>query len=139
MDAANPSPGQWDELRQMLKDRWGRLTDEDLRAFEGNMELLVSVIQQKTGEGRDNIGRVLKDVFEQGVRQVERAVEASKECTADTAESVQQTYDRVAENVRTGYHEAEGVVRQRPVESVAIAFGAGILTGLIVALLTRNR
>lgn len=135
----NQASGQWSELRQSLKDRWGQLTDEDLRAFENNMDHLVNTIQQKTGDAREEVARMVQSVFEQTMHQLERAVEATRDCSSGAAESVERTYDRVAENVRAGCHEAEGLVRQRPLESVAISFGAGILTGLVVALLTRNR
>jgi len=139
MVATESTQGQWHELKQLLKNRWRQLTEEDFRSFDGNMELLAGTIQQKTGEARETINSVLRSVFEQGTSQFERALEATRECSAGAADAVHQTYDRVAETVRTGYREAEDIVRQRPAGSVAVAFGAGILTGLIVGLMTRNR
>jgi hypothetical protein len=43
------------------------------------------------------------------------------------------------ESLRQGYAEAEKVVQQRPGQAVAIAFGLGLLGGLGVALLLRDR
>jgi len=41
--------------------------------------------------------------------------------------------------MRQGYEEAEKVVRQRPAESVAVCFGAGVLVGVFVGLMLRSR
>jgi hypothetical protein len=38
-----------------------------------------------------------------------------------------------------GYDEAEAMVRRRPAESAAVCFGAGVLTGLVVALLIHRK
>ena len=42
--------GHWNEVRGKLKEKWGKLTDDDLRHFNGNVDQLVGRIQQKTGE-----------------------------------------------------------------------------------------
>ena len=51
------------------------------------------------------------------------------------AEEVRQGYD----SFRQGYAEAERVVQNRPGQAMAIAFGAGLLVGVGVSLLLRDR
>lgn len=41
--------GNWNQLRGKLKEKWGKLTDDDLRQFSGNVDQLVGRIQSKTG------------------------------------------------------------------------------------------
>lgn len=38
-----------------------------------------------------------------------------------------------------GYEQASDMIRQRPAESVAIAFGTGILLGIVVGLIAGSR
>jgi ElaB/YqjD/DUF883 family membrane-anchored ribosome-binding protein len=52
---------------------------------------------------------------------------------------VSETYDQVAETVRHGYEQAEEYVQSRPAQSLAMAFGCGLLTGFVVGLLMRSR
>ena len=40
---------------------------------------------------------------------------------------------------REGYEEAQRMVRRRPAESVAVAFGTGLVVGLIVGLVASSR
>lgn len=50
---------EWYELRDPLKDWWGRLTDRDLAQIDGNYDRLVEVLQEKYGYSR---GRAERDV-----------------------------------------------------------------------------
>ena len=33
--------GKWNEVSGKLKEKWGKLSDDDLRGFNGNVEQLV--------------------------------------------------------------------------------------------------
>jgi uncharacterized protein YjbJ (UPF0337 family) len=119
--------GQWNEVRGKLKEKWGKLSDDDLRTFNGNVDQLVGRIQQKTGESREAIERFLADLEEEGSNLLETA-----------RERVQDTAGQVAEGVRQGYAEAERVVQERPGQALAIAFGVGMLIGAGVTMLLRE-
>lgn len=120
--------GQWNEIKGKLKEQWGELADLDLRQFEGNTEQLVGAIQQKTGATRERIERVLEEI----------AAETSIR-SEQLAESARQYSQRASEMFQEQCARAEGVVRERPMQSLAAAFGAGIVAGLIVSLGFRSR
>ena len=44
--------GKWPELKGQVKQRWGRLTDDDLAQLSGNTADLVGVLRQRYGYGR---------------------------------------------------------------------------------------
>jgi uncharacterized protein YjbJ (UPF0337 family) len=44
---------QWEELRDDIRRRWGRLTDEDLDEIEGDREVLTAKLQEAYGQSED--------------------------------------------------------------------------------------
>lgn len=51
--------GRWKELRGSIKERWGKLTDDELDQTEGSADKLAGLIQRKYGEGRDEVEKQL--------------------------------------------------------------------------------
>lgn len=47
--------GNWNQITGKLKEKYGELTDDDLKKAEGNKDQLVGVIQEKTGESKEKI------------------------------------------------------------------------------------
>lgn len=137
--------GNWNEIKGKLRKKWGQLTNDDLQAFDGNLDHLVGLIQRKTGEGREAIEGFLDNAAAQGSSFVEQASDHMHEYSQQAAEAIQQGARQAAETFRQGYDamresysEAEEMVRRRPSEAAAICFGAGILTGLLVAVMFRR-
>lgn len=58
--------GKWKQLSGTLKEKWGKLTDDDLKVVEGNSEYLAGKIQERYG--------VAKDEAEKQVREYERTL-----------------------------------------------------------------
>ena len=127
--------GKWNEMKRKVKQKWGKLSDDDLRSFNGNVDQLVGRIQQKTGESRDAIERFLGEIAEEDSHVVADVRDRIEEVAGAAAEAASDSYD----TLRHSYTEAERVVQARPGQSIAIAFGLGLLSGLGVALLLRDR
>jgi len=53
--------GDWNIIKGKLKQRWAKLTDDDLRYAEGKSDELVGRIQKRTGETREAIEKALND------------------------------------------------------------------------------
>lgn len=47
--------GSWNEVKGKLKQKYGKLTDDDLTFAEGKEDELIGRIQQKIGKSRDEI------------------------------------------------------------------------------------
>lgn len=142
--------GKWNEVSGRLKEKWGVLTDDDLSRAEGSVERLVGVIQQKTGRGREEVEQFLDSVVSGTKQSIDRLASNAKEYAsaakdyaneyaAQASDAVRRGYEQAEESVTAGYQEAQRVVRRNPVESVAISFGAGLLSGVLVALMLRDR
>ena len=131
--------GNWNELKGKIRAKWGQLTGDELQHFDGNVERLVGMIQRKTGEGKESIERHLEELTSNGAATFAHAAEAVKDYSHQAVEKLQQTSQAAADSVRQGYDQAEKMVRQRPVESVAVVFGAGMLVGAVLGLVLRGR
>lgn len=51
--------GSWKRMKGRLKEAWGSLSDDDLDKMEGKRDQLEGLIEQRTGESRENIQREL--------------------------------------------------------------------------------
>ena len=45
--------GKWKELKGSVKEKWGKLTDDDVTRVEGKTEKLVGILQEKYGYSKD--------------------------------------------------------------------------------------
>ena len=53
MDAIQESlPDQWPTLKEQVKQRWGKLTDDDIARLSANPAELVSLLRERYGYGR---------------------------------------------------------------------------------------
>ncbi len=131
--------GNWNEIQGKLRSKWGALTDDDVKEFDGNVEQLVGKIQKKTGAARESIEQFLDQFTSNGASSVGRAGEAVREYAHKASEVVQEKSQQAADSMRESYADVEDMVRQRPAQSLGVCFGAGIITGVVVSLLLRWR
>ncbi|MBC8001608.1 MAG: CsbD family protein [Opitutaceae bacterium] len=53
--------GDWNITKGKLKQKWAKLTDDDLQFVEGKQEELLGRIQKRTGETREAIEKAFKE------------------------------------------------------------------------------
>ena len=53
--------GNWKQLKGKAKERWGKLTDDELDQVEGRSEQLAGKIQEKYGKSKDEAEREVQD------------------------------------------------------------------------------
>lgn len=141
--------GQWTEIKGHIQERWGGLTDDELQQAKGNANQLVGLIQQRTGQSRREIEEFLDHAVQAGGTMVQQAVDtakdyagqardAAREYSEQAREAARRGYDQVSEGVNTGIHEAQEMVRRNPMESIGVAFGAGLIAGVITGLVLKS-
>ncbi|MDR3447348.1 MULTISPECIES: CsbD family protein [Dyella] len=45
--------GQWKQLSGKIKEKWGKLTDDDMKVAEGNTEYLSGKLQERYGIAKE--------------------------------------------------------------------------------------
>ena len=53
--------GDWNITKGKLKQKWAKLTDDDLQYSEGKREELVGRIQKRTGETREAVEKAVHE------------------------------------------------------------------------------
>ncbi len=53
--------GQWKQIKGKVKERWGRLTDDDLDVIAGRRDQLLGRIQERHGMAREEAQRQVKE------------------------------------------------------------------------------
>ena len=67
--------GKWKQLKGSVKERWGKLTDDDVNVINGQNDQLVGKIQEKYGIAKEEAQRQVEDwmrVNSQDDRDLER-------------------------------------------------------------------
>ena len=50
---ADQMKGKWKQMKGSVKERWGKLTDDDLDVIDGRQDQLIGTIQERYGIARE--------------------------------------------------------------------------------------
>jgi uncharacterized protein YjbJ (UPF0337 family) len=130
--------GNWNQLKGKVKETWGDITDDELQRVGGQFDQLVGLIQRKTGEGRQEIERMVTKLNEQAGGAIGRAASTAREYVDQAGERIRDASHHLRDRTMEGYEEAGNMVRRHPTEAVATAFGTGLLVGLLIGVLAAS-
>ncbi len=54
--------GDWKQLKGKVRQRWGKLTNDDLDVIAGKRDELIGKIQEKYGEAREEVERQVREL-----------------------------------------------------------------------------
>lgn len=131
--------GNWNQIKGKLREKWGEVSQDDLQQVKGNVDQLVGLIQKKTGEARDKVEKYLSELTAEGGSGISRALNAAREYAGTAVDSIDDMTSQATDIARGGYESAGRIIQQRPLESLAVGFGAGLVAGVIVGLLMRTK
>lgn len=57
----NQLKGQWTLLKGKLRERWGKLTDDDIDVIAGKRDQLVGILQKRYGAAQEDIERQIRE------------------------------------------------------------------------------
>lgn len=117
--------GNWTEMKGRVKEKWGKLTDDDLTQVGGKHDRLVGLLQQKYGMAKDKVEEQLETFFDQ-----------SEGWMAEAKDKVNTVYEKGRQYVQsTSPSDMAGdlreVIGRYPVQSVIVGVGIGFLIGQV--------
>jgi uncharacterized protein YjbJ (UPF0337 family) len=126
--------GRWNHVKGEVKKRWGQLSDDDLSWAGGNIDQLVGRIQQRTGETREAIESFLGQLTSEGGSTISAAAQSVGSYVHDVSHRLRDHYGDVSQRAQEGFVTVRDTVSQNPMRWVGIAFGVGVLTGVLTGL-----
>ena len=131
--------GNWNRISGQVREKYGQITSDELEQAQGSVEQLVGLIQRKTGQSREQVNKFLGDCVQSTENAYNRLSEKAGEYAEAAGHAVRENYDRVAEEAHRGYDYTVRTVSKRPLESVAVALGAGLFAVLVIGLSMATR
>lgn len=124
--------GSWDQVVGSIQKKYSDITHDELAAVRGNINQLVGLINRKTGQSREDVERYLSSLTAGGMDTLHRIADSASRYATQAQDAAYGGYERLVESSQGGMLQARQAVRQSPVESLAIAFGVGMVAGLFV-------
>lgn len=56
--------GDWNQVTGAVKEKFGEITDDELRETEGSLQKLTGLIQEKTGQSREQVEAFVHEINE---------------------------------------------------------------------------
>jgi uncharacterized protein YjbJ (UPF0337 family) len=131
--------GNWDKVVGKLKERWGQLGEDELMEFEGDVQQLVGFIELRTTDARDDIVDYVNRAMGESEGTMQHAQRVAQDYAHRTGEAMSHAYENAQAGLYQGYEQAAETLRRRPIGSVAVAFGSGLVAGVLVALALRSK
>ena len=54
--------GNWKQFKGIVKEKWGQLTDDDLKQAAGKRDQIIAILQKRYGYERDRAERELDEL-----------------------------------------------------------------------------
>jgi ElaB/YqjD/DUF883 family membrane-anchored ribosome-binding protein len=126
--------GKWNAIVRSVKEKFNQITGDELNRVQGDTSELIALVQRKSGQSREWVEAFLANIGESTENAVERISSTASQFASNASAAISENYDHLADGAHRGYDYTRKTVSRRPFESIAIALGAGVLTGLIVGL-----
>ena len=55
--------GNWKQLKGKIKEKWGKLTDDDLRVIEGKQDQLAGKLEERYGLAKEKAQKDAQDFY----------------------------------------------------------------------------
>jgi uncharacterized protein YjbJ (UPF0337 family) len=127
--------GNWKQMRGRVKERWGKLTDDDLTVIAGRRDQLEGMIQERYGYAKERARREIEDWYHSMESNLSEQIESLRsgiQTLSSTVERIAKEQTPRARSRATDiFNDAEDAVKRNPVPALAIALSLGFLIGVL--------
>lgn len=127
--------GNWKQIKGRVKERWGKLTDDDLTTIAGRRDQLEGMIQERYGYARQRVrnevdewSRSLGSSLEEQIASLRSGIET---LSSTVEHIVHEQFPRARSTAEEALNDAEEAFKRNPLVVIAIALGLGFLIGVI--------
>tara|TARA_Y100001933_G_scaffold7664_1_gene7017 strand:+ start:115 stop:576 length:462 start_codon:yes stop_codon:yes gene_type:complete len=114
-----------DKLIPLIQERWPNIAQQTIETTKGSIDDLVKVISKHTGKSSEGIKDQLFEIID--------SIQSNNWEIGDHLEPIEtQLEDLLEELSQTLRPKVEGPIRKKPILSIAIAAGIGLIIGSII-------
>jgi ElaB/YqjD/DUF883 family membrane-anchored ribosome-binding protein len=129
----------WNVVKNRLLHQWRELSDAELAHFNGTPSQLINAIQQRTGASWNEVESFLANVLRDGRSASQRASGLAEQYGAEASQLAREGYEQLVSATADYSKKVARTVQRRPLESLAVAFGVGLVAGAVVLFSKRRR
>ena len=126
--------GDWKQLKGRAKERWGKLTDDDLTAISGRRTQLEGKIQERYGYAKSQARKEIEDWYRSTEPYLADEIDDIRTEIQSLASSVgrlaNKQIDRAQVRATEAARDVEAANTRNPLTAIAIAVGLGFLFGV---------
>ena len=126
--------GNWKQTKGRVKERWGKLTDDDLTAIAGRRDQLEGMIQERYGYAKERARKEIDDWYRSMESNLVEQIESLRSGIQDLSSTVEriakEQMPRARSKATEALSDAEEAVQRNPLAVVVIALGLGFLIGV---------
>ena len=114
-----------DSLIPLIQEKWPNIAQQTLEATKGGIDDLVGVIANHTGSSANGIKNQLFEIID--------SIQDNKWEIADKIEPIESQLEELLDELnKTLRPKIESPIRKKPILSIAIAAGIGLLIGTLI-------
>ncbi len=118
---------QLDKIIPLIQERWPNIAQQTIETTKGSIDDLVKVISKHTGKSSEGIKDQLFEIID--------SIQANNWEIADHLEPIETQLEELLDELnQTLRPKLEGPIRKKPILSIAIAAGIGLLIGSIIGV-----
>jgi len=115
-----------DSLIPLIQERWPSIAKQTIEASKGRIDDLVNVISTHTGKSSSGIKEQLFDIID--------SIQANNWEIGEHIEPIENQLEELLDELnKTLRPKIESPIRKKPILSIAIAAGIGVLIGSIIS------
>jgi uncharacterized protein YjbJ (UPF0337 family) len=130
----NRIEGNWKQMKGTVKEKWGKLTDDDLTLINGRRDQLEGKIQERYGLAKDQARKEIEDWYRSIESDLAEQIEAIRAdiqtLTSTVARIANKQIGRAQDRAIEAANDADDAIRRNPLSAVAIALGLGFIYGV---------
>jgi uncharacterized protein YjbJ (UPF0337 family) len=124
----------WHAVVGKVKEKFGQITGDELTRIQGNFDQLVSLIERKTGQTREQVEEFLNSCSDSASDAYRKVADKGQQVYNQASEYVDEGLRQVRERAGESYAYAKQTVARRPAESLAVVAGIGLLAGIAIGM-----
>jgi len=121
----------WEEYKDRIKDKWKKLTDDDLKNIHGDRHRLMQALQDRYQLTKDKVEKQVEEFLDTAGTWMEGAKQRVMEVAERGKQYMQEnTIKDMTADIRY-------VIRKNPVRSTLVSIGIGFLLGKLLSSSSR--